>query len=98
MFNPEADIISANNQVLSIDAFEIESELKVFPNPSSAIINIQKPATLEVDSITIYNAIGQLLYNSEWTEKIDVSPFSRGLLFIQFETNKGVINKRLLKN
>ena len=98
IFNPEADIISANNQVLSIDAFEIESELKVFPNPSSAIINIQKPATLEVDSITIYNAIGQLLYSSEWTEKIDVSPFSGGLLFIQFETNKGVINKRLLKN
>ncbi|WP_456441122.1 M1 family aminopeptidase [Psychroserpens sp.] len=98
IFNPEADIISANNQVLSIDAFEIESELKVFPNPSSAIINIQKPATLEVDSITIYNAIGQLLYSSEWTEKIDVSPFSGGLLFMQFQTNKGVINKSLLKN
>lgn len=99
IFNPEFDIISANNQVvLSVDAFEIESELKIFPNPSSASINIQKPVTLEVESITIYNAIGQLLYRSEWTEKIDVSSFSKGLLFMQFQTNKGVINKSLLKN
>jgi len=98
IFNPEFDIISINNLVLSIDSFEIESELKVFPNPSSVSINIQKPETLEVESITIYNAIGQLLYRSEWTEKIDVSPFSEGLLFIQFQTNKGIFNKSLLKN
>ncbi|WCO01544.1 M1 family aminopeptidase [Psychroserpens ponticola] len=99
IFNPEFDIISANNQVvLSLDTFEIESDLKMFPNPSSVSVSIQKPETLEVKSITIYNTIGQLLYRSEWTDKIDVSSFSEGLLFMQFQTNKGVINKSLLKN
>jgi hypothetical protein len=98
IINPEFDIISANNQVLSVTSFELESELKVYPNPSSFSINIQKPATLAVESIRIYNTVGQLLYRSEWTEKIDVSSFSEGLFFIQFQTNKGTTNKSLLKN
>jgi aminopeptidase N len=98
IFNPEFDLISKNNQVLSVDTFDLRSELIVFPNPSSAIINIQKPETLEVNFITIYNAIGQLLYRTPCTEKIDVSSFSDGLLFVQFETNSGSINKSLLKN
>ena len=98
IFNPEFDLVSANNQVLSVANFEIEKELKIFPNPSSAGITIQKPETLQVNSIAIYNAIGQLLYRSEWTQNIEVSSFSSGLLFIQFETNNGIINKSLLKN
>lgn len=97
IFNPEYDLVSKNNQVLSIETFEIGGELRVFPNPSSAFVNLQKPEALEVDSITIYNTMGQLLYQSEWTEKIDVSSFSSGMLFIQFQTNKGRINKSLLK-
>jgi len=98
IFNPEFDIISANNQVvLNVDAFETESELKIFPNPSSVSLHIQKPEALNVDSIRIYNSLGQLVLRSEWTEKIDVSSFSEGLFFVQFETNKGVINKSLLK-
>lgn len=98
IFNPEFDLLSANNQVLSSFSFEFENELKVYPNPSSASVNIQKPNDLEVESIAIYNTIGQLLYRSQWTPKIDVSSFSSGLLFIQFETNTGIINKTLLKN
>ena len=97
IINPEFDIISTNNQALSVTSFELEGELKVYPNPSSFTINIEKPAILEVESIRIYNTVGQLLYRSEWTEKIDVSSFSDGLLFIQFQTNKGTINKSLLK-
>ncbi|MFK7783151.1 M1 family aminopeptidase [Psychroserpens sp.] len=98
IFNPEFDIISRDNQVLNVDDFQIESELKIFPNPVSSSINILKPDALDVNSITIYNALGQLLYRSEWKEKIEVSSFSDGLLFIQFQTNKGVFNKSLLKN
>jgi aminopeptidase N len=97
IFNPEFDLVSKNNQVLSINTFEIKSELRVFPNPSSAIVNLQKPDALEVNSISVYNVMGQLLYRSEWREKIDLSSFSAGMLFIQFQTNKGVINKSLLK-
>ena len=98
IFDPEYDLISANNQVLNVAAFDIESELKVFPNPSSVSIHIQKPEALQVNSIAIYNALGQLLYRSEWLKDIDVSSFSSGLLFIQFQTNTGIINKSLLKN
>ena len=96
LFDPESDLISANNDVLSLNEFQLE-EFRIFPNPTSGIITLEKPEFLEVETITIYNTIGQLLLISPWVEKIDLSDFGDGLMFIQLETDKGIINKRLLK-
>ncbi|HEX9828331.1 MAG TPA: M1 family aminopeptidase [Flavobacteriaceae bacterium] len=97
-FDPEADIISKDNSItLGIRQSEFPKGLLVFPNPTSNTITIQKPDHLEVNEIRIFNAIGQLLYKRNWTPKIDLTSFSTGLLFVQFQTNEGVINKSVLK-
>jgi hypothetical protein len=95
-FDPEADIISKNDSITQ-GANEIE-KLLIFPNPSPNAISILKPDNLEVNEIIIFNTIGQLLYKTIWTPKIDLTSFSTGLLFVQFQTNEGVINKSVLKN
>jgi aminopeptidase N len=98
-FDPEADIISKNNSVTLGDQLtESPKSLMIFPNPTSNTLTIQKPENLEVNEIRIFNIIGQLLYQQNWTPKIDLTSFSTGLLFIQFQTNEGVINKSVLKN
>jgi hypothetical protein len=98
-FDPEADIISKNNSVtLGDQQTELTKSLMIFPNPTSNIVTIQKPENLEVNEIRIFNIIGQLLYQQNWTPKIDLTSFSIGLLFIQFQTNEGIINKSVLKN
>jgi hypothetical protein len=98
-FDPEADIISKDNSIsLGVQQSEFPTSLLVFPNPTSNTITIQKPDNLEVDEIRIFNTIGQLLYKTIWTPKIDLTSFSTGLLFVQFQTNEGVINKSVLKN
>ncbi|HKK11740.1 MAG TPA: T9SS type A sorting domain-containing protein, partial [Flavobacteriaceae bacterium] len=66
-------------------------------NPTFGIISIKKPNDLEIDAIRIFNALGQLLYTNNWKPTVDISSLSSGLLFVQFQTNKGVINKSLLK-
>lgn len=98
-FDPEKDIISKNNSiVLGIQEDELSKSLQIFPNPTSSSISIQKPDNLEVDEIRIFNTIGQLLYQQNWTPKIDLTSFSTGLFIVQFQTNLGIINKSLLKN
>ncbi len=98
-FDPEADIISKNNTVvLGIPQAELPTNLMVIPNPSPRYINILKTENLEVNQIRIYNTVGQLLYKNGWTSTIDLSSFSAGMLFVQFQTNKGIIYKRVLKN
>ncbi|TBV28180.1 peptidase M1 [Meridianimaribacter sp. CL38] len=99
IFDPEADLISRNNTVsLSINEEAFNNKLLIYPSPVSETLNIKKPDFLQVEEVRVYNALGQLLYNSEWTSTIDTTPFSTGLLFVQLQTNEGIINKSVLKN
>ncbi|MFC4722996.1 M1 family aminopeptidase [Geojedonia litorea] len=98
-FDPEADIISKNNSVtLSLNGSEFDTSITIYPNPSNQFFMLYKPDNLEVEEVSLFNILGQLLYKSSWTSQIDVSSFSTGLIFAQFKTNQGIINKSLLKN
>jgi len=98
-FDPEKDIISKDNSiVLGIQDDELSKSLQIFPNPTSSSITIQKPDNLEISEVRIFNATGQLLYKSNWKPIVNLSMFSTGILFVQFQTIKGVINKSVLKN
>ncbi|MCB0464025.1 MAG: T9SS type A sorting domain-containing protein, partial [Flavobacteriaceae bacterium] len=99
LFDPESDLISKNNTVqLGIDQPQPDLAFLIYPNPASQSFTIQKPESLLVSEVRIFNTLGQLLYQNTWTPIIDVSSFSTGLLFIQLQTNIGIINKSLLKN
>jgi aminopeptidase N len=99
LFDPEADLISKNNTVtLGIDVIELENKFSIFPNPTTQSITILKPENITVNKINVYNTLGQLIISVPWTSSIDFSSFSSGMFFLQFETNRGVINKSVLKN
>jgi len=98
-FDSESDIISKNNNVvLSTNSFFTNNTLKIFPNPVFSELNILKSESLKVSEIRIFNALGQLLYHSNWSPVIKIEAFSTGILFVQLYTNEGVINKTVLKN
>ena len=97
-FDPEVDLISKDNTVsLSVTDFALEAEFMVFPNPATTTITIKKPAFVEVFSVDIYNMLGQLVMRAPYSENMHVEDLSSGLHFIRFETNTGIIHKRLLK-
>ncbi|WP_298898574.1 M1 family aminopeptidase [uncultured Psychroserpens sp.] len=99
LFDPESDLISANNNVLlSTDELDINPELFVYPNPTSEVLHIEKPQATEVSEIRIYNTLGQLINQLPWSSTLDTSYWSSGLLFVQFQTNEGIITKSVLKN
>ncbi|MFI1744882.1 M1 family aminopeptidase [Thalassobellus sediminis] len=98
-FDPEADLISKNNTVtLATNKFELERSILLYPNPAQENVIVSKPGSIEVDEIKIFNVFGQLLYQSKWLEKVNIAPFSSGVLFVQLHTTQGVINKSVLKN
>lgn len=98
-FDPESDIISKNNTVsLAVENSTLQSQFTIHPNPTSNEVNIKKPDTIQVTNVKIFNALGQLVYQSNWSSAIGVTALSSGLFFVQFHTNQGVISKTLLKN
>lgn len=98
-FDPEIDLISKNNQVvLGIDEYNIQSDFIMYPNPTNSHFYINKPEDIDINSIKIYNVIGKLVLESNSSEIVNVEALSSGLHFVQFETSKGSIYKRLIKN
>ncbi|QQX77535.1 MULTISPECIES: M1 family aminopeptidase [Aequorivita] len=98
-FDPDYHLISRNNNVvLGTEDFTFGQQLVLYPNPTSGFINLEKPASINVQNINIYNTLGQMLYSEKYSESIDVSKFSKGVLFFKIETSEGIINKRIVKD
>lgn len=97
-FDPDYHLISrSNNVVLGTEDFTLDQQFGIYPNPTSGIVNFEKPASINVQNINIYNTLGQLLYSEKYSETVDVSKFSKGILIFQVETSEGVLNKRIVK-
>ena len=98
-FDQEADLISKDNRVsLAIEKLNLKSQFLIHPMPASNEFTITKPETIKVDNVKIITALGQLVYQSNWSSTINISSLPLGLFFVQFNTNHGIINKTLLKN
>lgn len=97
-FDPDYHLISrSNNVVLGTEDFTLDQQFFLYPNPTSGIVNLEKPASINIQNINIYNTLGQLLYSEKYSGTVDISKFSKGILFFQIETSEGTINKRIVK-
>ena len=81
---------------LSIDDYPIGHEIRIYPNPTSSIIQVD--ASLEIDSIIIYNSLGQkLIYIRENLNTIDVSALPSGNYIVEFYSAFGKTMKKLVR-
>lgn len=99
LVDPDSHLISKNNSAtLGTNTYDYETDILLFPNPTSSEISITKPEHLNIEGIKIYNSLGQLLMEAQWVRTIDISSLASGVLFVQFQTEGTVINKRIIKN
>ena len=69
----------------------VQSKLSVYPTIGQQIVTITFPQ--RSTHFTIFNAIGQSVYNSNVTafhQAVDVSRFSEGIYFVRVQTHQGV--------
>lgn len=72
---------------LAIKDFDMLNQIQLYPNPSENVLNISIPELQALDSLLIYNAIGQLIENKDIVNSsnlsIDISNYSKGVYFIK---------------
>ncbi|WP_179334105.1 M1 family aminopeptidase [Winogradskyella costae] len=98
LIDPDYHLISKNNMSsLSTSDFDLKNQIILYPNPASSVIHIVKPEHITIETIKIYNSLGQLVLQQNWTPQVDLNTLASGLLFVQIQTTDGVINKRVIK-
>ncbi|HMO41215.1 MAG TPA: Ig-like domain-containing protein [Saprospiraceae bacterium] len=75
-----------------------EDLLKVYPNPTSDLLNIHLNGGQEFEQVLVYNMSGQLVFNSgktlaRWMQ-IDTKRFNNGIYVLSVVSPKGVLNKK----
>lgn len=85
---------------LSVHENELNNGLTLYPNPVKNNLNIETKDIIEIESINIYNALGQLLQefsNTQSTKLIDVSNLASGNYFVKIRTGKGILTSKFIK-
>jgi aminopeptidase N len=96
VFDPNKNIISKSNLVsLGTENFEL-SNLKLYPNPAKTVLNLDIDKNTIVSKTTIHNALGQKIVATTNATLWNVSTFSKGLYFVEIETNFGKTIRKFL--
>lgn len=91
------------NCSLNTDSFDLTSNFELFPNPTQNILNINSSPFALINSIKIYNNIRQLVFTKtndtkDDIIKLDVSLLNPGVYLTLIESDKGLFNKKFIKN
>jgi len=95
--DPDRHLISKNNTVtLGTDDFAFLKGLVIYPNPTKTSFQIKKPDHIRIQSIEIFNLLGQKVAVPKDAEVISTSGLAKGLHFVKIITNEGTVTKKLL--
>ncbi|WCL80737.1 T9SS type A sorting domain-containing protein [Saprospira sp. CCB-QB6] len=71
--------------------------LKIWPNPSRGIFQLDWPETLTADQLKVYNQLGQLVYQEEVNNKqLDLRGFPAGQYILTVSNNQGSLYSQIL--
>jgi Flp pilus assembly pilin Flp len=82
------------SSLLATDHFAMEG-LSVSPNPATDILSIHVPEGSELESLTLYNALGQVVRKGKETT-IAVGDLAKGAYFVEVKTNMGKTAKSII--
>ncbi|MCE3280186.1 MAG: BNR/Asp-box repeat protein [Bacteroidetes bacterium] len=94
----DAGVFSAPLAITSIEGYEL-SGIDVYPNPSTGSVSV-KTNDNEKILITIHNVAGELVYRydgySGAINSIDLAGQSKGIYFMDIQTDKGTAKKKIV--
>ena len=85
---------------LNTEDFSFANNISIFPNPAQDVLNIMKKNDFTINTITIFNMLGQQLNqisNANNQETINVSQLKTGNYILKITTEKGILAKKFSK-
>lgn len=94
--------VSESSVLSDADFTKINNELMVYPNPSSSFINIKMLDNSLLETIEIYNLIGEKVliksFDNLINVQLNISHLSKGVYFMKAKSNNKITSKKLIIN
>ena len=102
-FIDDVSVIDCDSLIVGEDKLgNKNNELEIYPNPSTAQFTIHSEGT-KINQLKITNIVGQeilILHKEEQNDKsvtVDLTGVSNGIYFVEIKTEKGVVNRKIVK-
>ncbi|OXA98914.1 DUF7619 domain-containing protein [Flavobacterium pectinovorum] len=85
---------------LGTQDFEFSNYFTLYPNPVKDVLNITATQSIEIQSLAIYDILGQLVIavpNAKSVSNIDVSKLRTGNYFVKVKSDKGSSSMKFIK-
>jgi len=85
---------------LGTQDFEFSNYFTLYPNPAKDVLNITATQSIEIQSLAIYDILGQLVIavpNAKSVSNIDVSKLRTGNYFVKVKSDKGNSSMKFIK-
>ncbi len=83
---------------LSTQDFDFGTYFTLYPNPTKDVLNIQTKQDVAINSIEIFNQIGQIVMaTTNAINSVDVASLASGTYFVKVNTEKGSANVKFVK-
>jgi hypothetical protein len=86
--------------LLQTQDFEFSDYFSIYPNPADDRLNISSKKAMEINTVSIYNALGQLVLvvpNAQQMPSVDVSGLKAGHYFLKVDSAHGTSNCKFIK-
>ncbi|MFC4815739.1 T9SS type A sorting domain-containing protein [Flavobacterium sp. GCM10023249] len=86
------------SSTLSVEDFN-QSGLSLYPNPVLDVITLQNTNNLTIKKFSVVDMNGRVLQTNTLSNdnSINLSALSKGIYFIQLDTEKGILSKKIIK-
>ncbi|WP_165805934.1 T9SS type A sorting domain-containing protein [Marixanthomonas spongiae] len=102
---PVADVAGQESYVMNVVGEPVLSvgenalsQVSIYPNPASDVLNINAPASVEVTGVAIYDVLGKKSNVSMVNGQINVSGLANGVYILSLETSAGTLTEKIVKN
>jgi hypothetical protein len=82
--------------VLALNDFNMNSEIKLYPNPAKELVHIK--GVDQISKVKIYSIMGVLQKTTYGKDYLDISDLSSGVYLFVIENSTSLITKRLVVN
>jgi len=84
---------------LGIENNEVENGIKIYPNPTNGIFEIDFKNSIDKSEIEIFNSLGQSVFKNTFFNQteINISTFVSGIYFVKIQNGQNVITKKIVK-